>query len=224
MVRPWSRPLRGRIDELTIVSAALAGNPLGDPAERPLWVYLPPGYDDAPSRRYPTIYLIQGMTGQIDMWRNRSAFRPTTPENVDALFAGDGPGEGAPPPDDRRLRRLLDLVRRQPVPGLAGDRSLPHLPVRRGRPVRRRTLSDAGRARPPRDHRQVEWRLRGDDHADAPAGPVRRPGDPRRRRPVRVLLRADVRRGRPGPARSLRRIVRALVGRLPVAAGLLEAG
>jgi len=97
-VRPWSRPLRGRIDELTIVSAALADNPLDDPAERPLWVYLPPGYDDASARRYPTIYLIQGMTGQIDMWRNRSAFRPTTPENVDALFAGEGPGEGAPPP------------------------------------------------------------------------------------------------------------------------------
>ena len=87
---------RGRIDELTIDSRALVGNPLGDPTERPLWVYLPPGYDDAPTRRYPTIYLIQGMTGQLDMWRNRSAFRPTTPENVDALFAGEGPGEGRP--------------------------------------------------------------------------------------------------------------------------------
>ena len=97
-MRPWSRPMRGRIDELTIVSHVLDGNPLGDPTERPLWVYLPPGYDDAPSRRYPTIYLIQGMTGQLDMWRNRSAFRPTTPENVDALFAGEGPGEDPPPP------------------------------------------------------------------------------------------------------------------------------
>ncbi len=97
-MRPWSRRFAGRIDELTIDSAALAGNPLGDPTERPLWVYLPPGYDDEPARRYPSIYLIQGMTGQLDMWRNRSAFRPTTPENVDALFAGEGPGEGAPPP------------------------------------------------------------------------------------------------------------------------------
>ena len=95
---PWSRPLRGRIDELTIDSRALAGNLPGDPAERPIWVYLPPGYDDEPGRRYPSIYLIQGMTGQVDMWRNRSAFRPTTPENIDALFAGEGPGEGAPPP------------------------------------------------------------------------------------------------------------------------------
>ncbi|HSS36163.1 MAG TPA: enterochelin esterase, partial [Patescibacteria group bacterium] len=57
-MRPWSRPFRGRLDELTIDSAALRGNPLGDPSVRPIWVYLPPGYDDAPSRRYPTIYLI----------------------------------------------------------------------------------------------------------------------------------------------------------------------
>jgi S-formylglutathione hydrolase FrmB len=98
VVRPWSRAFRGRLDELTIVSRALEGNPLGDPAQRPLWVYVPPGYDDVPDRRYPTIYLIQGMTGQLDMWRNRSAFRPTTPENIDALFAGEGPGDGPPPP------------------------------------------------------------------------------------------------------------------------------
>ena len=97
-MRPWSRPLRGRIDELTISSRALVGNLPGDPSERPIWVYLPPGYDAEPGRRYPSIYLIQGMTGQIDMWRNRAAFRPTTPENIDALFAGEGPGEGAPPP------------------------------------------------------------------------------------------------------------------------------
>jgi S-formylglutathione hydrolase FrmB len=97
-VHPWSRPLHGRIDELTIDSRALAGNLPGDPAERPLWVYLPPGYDAEPDRRYPSVYLIQGMTGQIDMWRNRSALRPTTPENIDALFAGEGPGDGPPPP------------------------------------------------------------------------------------------------------------------------------
>ena len=97
-MRPWTRPFRGRIDELTIDSSTLVGNLPGDPTVRPVWIYLPPGYDAEPDRRYPSIYLIQGMTAQIDMWRNRSAFRPTTPENIDALFAGDGPGEGAAPP------------------------------------------------------------------------------------------------------------------------------
>ena len=87
---PWSVAYQGRFEEATIASEALRNNPLGDPAERPIWVYLPPGYDDEPDRRYPAIYLIQGLTGQLDMWRNRSAFRRTTPELVDALFAEMG--------------------------------------------------------------------------------------------------------------------------------------
>jgi S-formylglutathione hydrolase FrmB len=91
-MQPWSRPRQGRIEEHVIVSDALRGNPLGDPHERPLWVSLPPGYDDDPDRRFPAIYQLQGLTGQIDMWRNRSAFRPTPLELVDDLFAdGDAP-------------------------------------------------------------------------------------------------------------------------------------
>jgi S-formylglutathione hydrolase FrmB len=77
----------GRFDELEIESEVLRGNPLGDPHVRPLWVYVPPAYDAEPGRRFPSIYLIQGMTGQLDMWRNRSAFRPNVPERIDALFA-----------------------------------------------------------------------------------------------------------------------------------------
>ena len=86
-MQPWGRGFQGRIEEHTIVSEALAGNPLGDPAERPLWVYVPPGYDDDGGLRYPSVYVIQGVTGQLDMWRNRTAFRPNYPELVDELFA-----------------------------------------------------------------------------------------------------------------------------------------
>ena len=86
-MEPWSRTLAGRLDEHELDSGALKGNPLGDPHVRPLWVYVPPGGDDTP---LPSIYLIQGMTGQIDMWRNRSAFRPTVLELVDRLFAEEG--------------------------------------------------------------------------------------------------------------------------------------
>jgi S-formylglutathione hydrolase FrmB len=78
----------GRFDEHVIVSEMLRGNPLGDPHERPLWVYTPPGYDEGDAR-YPAVYVIQGFTGQIEMWRNRSAFRPTFPEQVDELFSDD---------------------------------------------------------------------------------------------------------------------------------------
>ncbi len=77
----------GRFEEHRVDSQALRGNPLGDPHERPLWVYLPPTYDADQQRRFPTIYVIQGMTHQVEMWWNRTAFRPTVMELVDALFA-----------------------------------------------------------------------------------------------------------------------------------------
>jgi S-formylglutathione hydrolase FrmB len=89
-VEPWSREFAGRIDEHALESELLRDNPLGDPHVRPLWVYVPPAYDAEPERRVPAIYLIQGMTGQLDMWRNRTAFRPNVPELVDRLFAEEG--------------------------------------------------------------------------------------------------------------------------------------
>ncbi|HZR39285.1 MAG TPA: alpha/beta hydrolase-fold protein, partial [Ktedonobacteraceae bacterium] len=73
-------------------SEVLKDNPLHDPYRRPLWIYLPPGYDDQPDRRYASVYMIQGLTGQLDMWRNRSAFRKNFPELADDLFArGEAP-------------------------------------------------------------------------------------------------------------------------------------
>jgi Putative esterase len=89
---PWSIDFAGRFDEVMFESEVLKGNRLGDPHVRPLWVYLPPGYDEDEARRYPSVYMIQGLTGQLDMWRNRSAFRKTFPELADELFArGDAP-------------------------------------------------------------------------------------------------------------------------------------
>jgi hypothetical protein len=91
-MKPWSFESRGRFEDAEIESRALEGNPLGDPHVRPLHVYLPPGYDDDAERRYPSIYVIQGLTGQLDMWRNRAPFRKNFPELVDDLFAaGDSP-------------------------------------------------------------------------------------------------------------------------------------
>jgi hypothetical protein len=91
-MEPWSREFAGRIEEHTFESRLLAGNKLGDPAQRPLWVYTPPGYEDG-GGVYPSVYVIQGLTGQIDMWRGRAAFRPNYLELVDDLFAT----EQAPP-------------------------------------------------------------------------------------------------------------------------------
>lgn len=87
---PWGHDWAGRLEEHAFDSEALTANPLGDPHRRPLYVYTPPGYDDDAERRYPSVYLIQGLTGQLDMWRNRSFGAPTVVEAVDAWFARDG--------------------------------------------------------------------------------------------------------------------------------------
>jgi S-formylglutathione hydrolase FrmB len=89
---PWSAELTGSLEEHVIESALLRDNPLGDPHERPLWVYVPPGYDDDTERRYAAVYVIQGYTGHLGMWRNRMPFRQPFVETADAVFArGEAP-------------------------------------------------------------------------------------------------------------------------------------
>ncbi len=91
-MQPWIGDLAGRIDEHVISSELLRDNPLGDPTDRPLWVYAPPGYDDEPDRRYPSVYVIQGYTGHLSMWRNRTPYRRPFPELADEVFAsGEAP-------------------------------------------------------------------------------------------------------------------------------------
>src|SRR3569833_1749763 len=87
---PWGRDLQGKLHELTWVSPLLADNPLRDPHSRPLLAYTPPGWPDRGP--YRSIWCIQGFTGQVDAWRNRSPFEPTLVERVDqAIAAGELP-------------------------------------------------------------------------------------------------------------------------------------
>jgi S-formylglutathione hydrolase FrmB len=69
--------------ELEIASSALEGNPLGDPATRPLFVWTPPAYDADPERRFPSIYLLQGFTGQVRAWFNVAPFDKDWPAMVE---------------------------------------------------------------------------------------------------------------------------------------------
>ncbi len=88
---PWKRELHGQLDELVVESELLTGNPLGDPARRPLYIYRSPGVaGDDSHRQVPTIYVIQAFTGQADMWIGRAAFEPTIVERLDAMFAEGG--------------------------------------------------------------------------------------------------------------------------------------
>ena len=182
-MEPWSREPVGRFDELEIESELLRDNPLGDPHVRPLWVYLPPAYDAEPDRRFPSIYLIQGMTGQLDMWRNRTAFRPSTPERIDALFAE----EGCPPALVVFVDCWTSYGGSQFIDSPGTGRYCEYLCEECVSFVdsRYRTLAER---RAPRPDRQVERRLRRDGRADAAPRRLRRPRDPLRRCALRALL------------------------------------
>jgi hypothetical protein len=88
---PWERPLAGTLDRMVVHSELLEGNPLGDPAQRPLYVYVPPGVVQR-GEPVPSVYVIQGFTGQLDMVLSHSAFEPSFVERIDEMFAaGDCP-------------------------------------------------------------------------------------------------------------------------------------
>ena len=81
---------RGRLDIQTLRCAALAGNPRGDPAERPCPVYLPEGY--APGGpRYPVVVLLHAFMGSALGWFNAAPFGPGILDRIDALFASGVP-------------------------------------------------------------------------------------------------------------------------------------
>ncbi len=70
-------------------SECLKDNPLGDPSERKLVIYLPPGYEDDPHRRYPVIYLLSGFMGFGTMYLSPQAWGFSMDERCDMLI-GEG--------------------------------------------------------------------------------------------------------------------------------------
>jgi putative esterase len=67
--------------EHSFTSEALRGNALGDPHERPLFVWTP----EDESRRYPSVYVIQGMTGIARAWFNTEPWNPSYASRIEAM-------------------------------------------------------------------------------------------------------------------------------------------
>jgi len=72
-------------------SELLRGNPCGDPAERDLWVYLPPGYGTG-GKRYPVLWCLTGFLGTGAMAVTGNRWAPGLADRMDRLIA-----EGCPP-------------------------------------------------------------------------------------------------------------------------------
>jgi enterochelin esterase family protein len=85
---------RGKVEILELKSERLANNPLGDPAQRDIPVYLPGAYEAAPEKRFPVIYILAGFTGTGRMMLNVPSFdEALAPDRLDRLIA-----TGAMPP------------------------------------------------------------------------------------------------------------------------------
>ena len=70
-----------------VTSPALEGNALGDPAERPVAVYLPPHYDPQGSRRYPVLYCLHGYTGDVAALVSARPWEHNVVQRMDRLIA-----------------------------------------------------------------------------------------------------------------------------------------
>jgi S-formylglutathione hydrolase FrmB len=62
-------------------SEALRDNPLGDPHERPLYVWAP----EDTSGRVPSVYVLQGMAGMSPAWFNVEPWTQSYPDRIAAL-------------------------------------------------------------------------------------------------------------------------------------------
>jgi S-formylglutathione hydrolase FrmB len=83
-------PPAGKVQVELLPSAALDGNPLGDPAVRHTPVRLPVGYDGDPARRYPVIYWLHGFTGTAFSGLSWRPWEPSVPEMMDRAVAACG--------------------------------------------------------------------------------------------------------------------------------------
>jgi enterochelin esterase family protein len=81
----WIPGLEGRIETLLVESEVLRGNPLNDPNERPVMVYLPPEFETEPERRFPVVLCLTGFTGTGRQLLHDTPWRPALPRRLEDL-------------------------------------------------------------------------------------------------------------------------------------------
>ena len=190
--------MQGSVETPWFDSAVLKGNLPGDPTERMIPVYLPPGYATS-GRRYPVVYVLAGHGSSGVTYLNSPAWGESFPEKMDRLIASGRDGAG-----DRGVSGLLHHLRRGAVSQQLGARALRGLSRRGDHSLRRPHLPHAAGPGAPGDQRQEQRRLRGDGAVDAASGAVRRGGEPLGRHLLRVRAPAGPRQAARQPAEARR--------------------
>lgn len=87
---------KGRFERVKVHGASLEGNLEGDPPDRDVSIYLPPGYDTDRNRHYPVIYLLHGYGNSDEGWYGpvtKSGFQnagTTLPNVADKAISSHG--------------------------------------------------------------------------------------------------------------------------------------
>ena len=105
------------VERIKIHGAALEGNLEGDAVDRDAIVFLPPGYNQNRTRRYPVVYALHGYSIGADQWSKEIH----VPQTIEGAFA-----KGAPR-NDRRPAGFEDGAQRIDVLQLGHDRRLREL-------------------------------------------------------------------------------------------------
>ncbi len=79
----------GRVEQITFESQALRENRLGDPFIRPLYIYLPPGYDEDMARSYPVILMLSSHGNTAQSMLNWRPWGESIDQQVNRLITSD---------------------------------------------------------------------------------------------------------------------------------------
>ena len=78
---------KARVEAIKVHSREIDGNLLGTPADREVFVVLPPGYDKNRTRRYPVVYALHGYSIGADQWMKEIRL----PQTAEGAFAKGAP-------------------------------------------------------------------------------------------------------------------------------------
>jgi S-formylglutathione hydrolase len=90
---------KGRFERVKVHGKSLEHNLEGDPPDRDVSIYLPPGYDAHRNQRYPVVYLLHGYSNSDEGWYGpgtKSGFQSagtTLPAVADKVISGGGARE-----------------------------------------------------------------------------------------------------------------------------------
>jgi enterochelin esterase-like enzyme len=75
---------KGTVESVKVHGASLAGNLEGDPADRDVFIYLPPGYANSRNQRYPVVYLLHGYGLTAERWMPFANLAAAADKNIAA--------------------------------------------------------------------------------------------------------------------------------------------